>query len=275
MTDRVYFRGSREEARAIARRLKAMLIGKAPDSLGIAKGVFTAIGFAALADIRDDFLTKARGGTGEDGEKWPPLSKEYLAYGRRFGKGEQAALKKRAGLGEQHKYAPGNNKGLLTAVQLKRWNKLFAQYLKRFMVSMPIESAKERAAQVAWSILKKEGAQTKLNIFGSRQVDVLRDTGVLFNSLSPGQISGGGPQSVYRPPSGPGGEDQVFDTIANGVIVGTTVPYAAAHNYGVPGKMPKRQFLPARTPDAWKERWVRASEQALLAGAKLAYEVRA
>jgi len=69
-----------------------MLIGQHPDEQGIARGVFFALGVAALSDIKSDYVRKARGETGEDGTRWPPLSPKYLAYGRRFGKGEQNLL---------------------------------------------------------------------------------------------------------------------------------------------------------------------------------------
>lgn len=270
---RVYFRGNRDQARDVAYRLRSILVGRQADSLGIARGVYTAIGFAALSDIKQDFVTKARGGTGEDGTRWPPLTREYLAYGRRFGQGEQARLKRAAGLGKQHRYAPGNQKGLLTAEQLKRWRKIYAQLLARLLVSLPPGQAKARAAAAAWAKLKAEGAQTKINVFGGRTVEILRDTGILFNSLSPGQIGGIGPGSTYSRPPLPGGEEQIFDVIRNGVIVGTNVPYAASHNFGDPRRgIPQRQFLPQVAPQVWTDRWAEVADQALLEGAKLAYE---
>ncbi|MGH9932599.1 MAG: hypothetical protein ACREA9_25630, partial [Pyrinomonadaceae bacterium] len=80
MSSKIYFRGSREQAKDVVCNLTQILSGKVRDTLGIATGVFLAIGFAALSDIKADFVRKSRGGIGEDGEKWPPLSPEYLAY---------------------------------------------------------------------------------------------------------------------------------------------------------------------------------------------------
>lgn len=247
-----------------------MLVGKSPDTQGIAKGVFIALGFAALSDIKSDFIRKSRGGVGEDGERWQPLTREYLAYGRRFGRGEQAALKKAAGLGKGNRFAPGKNKGLLTADQLKQWNRIFAQSLSRFLLSMPSPEAAARAAAVAWIELKNQGAKTKLQVYGSRKVEILRDTGVLFNSLSPGKISTIGPNATYTKPS----ENQIFDTLKNGVIVGTNVPYAAVHNYGHASrpKMPKRQFIPEEVPEIWWQRWLDLANKALFVGARMMYE---
>lgn len=288
MSSKVYFRGSREQARAIVYQLAAILTGKVRDANNIAKGVFLAIGFAALSDIKADFIRKSRGAVGEDGTKWPPLSPEYLAYQRRFGPGEKAALKKAAGISSGQRFAPGGtlkttvidhvitekfvqNKGLLTKAQLKRWQLIFARSLQRFLVSMPEAAAKKRAAKTAWATLKNEGARTLLEVFGKRQVDILRDTGILLNSLSPGKITS---SNTYDKPNGDGGEHQIFETIANGVIVGTNVPYAASHNHGDPKRgIPKRQFLPDVPPPIWVERWLDVANNALLSAARYAFQI--
>lgn len=270
MASKVYFQGSREDARRIVYQLAGMLTGRVKDSLGIAQGVFLAVGFAALSDIKADFVRKARGGTGEDGVKWPPLSPEYLAYHRRFGPGEKAALKKAAGVGKGQRFGVGGNKGLLTKAQQKRWNEIFATRLARFAMSMSLGEAKQRAAQVAWAVLKSEGAQTMLGVYGHRQVEILRDTGILLNSLSPGRLAA----NHYSKPTADGGEQQIFETMGNGVIVGTNVPYAASHNYGDTKRgIPKRQFLPKEPPAVWLKRWADAASDALLAGARRAFLV--
>lgn len=255
MSNATHFRGSTNDARAIVRDLVASLTGRALSSQ-LAKGVFLAVGFAALSDIKDDFVRKANGETGEDGVQWAPLSPEYLAYQRRFGPGEKSAVKKAAGLGKQHSKGVAGNKGLLTTEQQKRWNQVFASRLARFLLSLPVGEAKARAAQIAWATLKREGAHTMLEVFGSRKVQIQRDTGVLLNSLSPGEISGGPQSVVYTPPSAPGGELQVVEAISNGVVVGTNVPYAAHCQR-------QRPFLPENVPQNWRERWSLAAKQAI------------
>jgi hypothetical protein len=82
MAEVVYFRGNRQQARDLVRAMKGMLTGQSPDTLGIARGVFLSVGFAALGDIRRDFIVKSRGGTGEDGVKWDALKPATIAARR-------------------------------------------------------------------------------------------------------------------------------------------------------------------------------------------------
>lgn len=272
---KVYFRGGRREARELVRRMQGMLVGREADVLGVARGVFLTLGFSALNSIKQDFIAKSRGGAGIDGVKWAPLSKKYLAYQRRFGNSEKASLKKAAGLGKQHRFGvggpAGGNAGLLTKDQQKTWKKIFGSRLARFLVSMPPDEAKARAAKIAWATIKRQGAKTMLEVYGNRQVEILRDTGVLFNSLSPGQLDNPGPNAVYTPPSGDGGDQQIFRTMANGVIVGTTVPYASAHQEGK--KVPARPFLPTgEVPEQWEREWLEAGVKALEVGARMLFE---
>ncbi len=254
------FRGNGNKARAHILSFIGQLTGREPDNAGHAKAVFYAIGFAALSDIQEAFIVKSRGGTGEDGVTWPPLSEAYLAYQRRFAPGEQSALKKAAGLGKGHSYGVGGKGGILTKAQSKRWKKLYGGNLARLAARMEVPDAKGMAAAMAWNTIKAEGARTKLEVFGKRVVAILRDVGILFNSLSPGYFDG----VTYDKPTAEGGEQQVFTALTDGIVIGTNVPYAAAHNYGYPKSgIPKREFLPEVVPQVWLERWAQAGIEAL------------
>jgi phage gpG-like protein len=125
--------------------------------------------------------------------------------------------------------------------------------------------AKAIAAGHAWNVLKAEGAKTKLEVYGNRVVDILRDTGVLFNSISPGYLDG----TEYTPPSGEGGDKQVFRALQDGIVIGTTVIYAAAHNKGK--GVPKRQIFPERIPAVWARRWAGVGIQAIGNGMRQAF----
>jgi hypothetical protein len=264
----VQFRGSRSEVTRLAFQLAAIVSGREPDRQDVGRGFLLALGFAALSDIKAAFVTKARGGTDEMGIKWKKLSPEYLAYGRRFGSGEQARLKRGAGLGRAHQKAPGDKKGLLTASQLKQWRKLYVIHLQRFLLSEPEKAAKSHAAAVAWTVMKRRGARTKIGVFGQRDVEILRDTGVLLNSLSPGILSTGAGAIAYAKPPGDGGSDQIFETEPGAVIVGTNVEYAGRHQA-------TRPFLPDEerpVPDVWWERWTRVANRAWLASVELFFK---
>lgn len=268
MANEIYYRGTKREAKAAIRRIVGMATGRVPDVIGVQRGMALAVGVAALSDIKDDFVKKADGQTGEFGGPWRELSPEYLAYQRRFGKGEKTALKKAAGIGRGNHYAPGGKNGLLSFSELKLWKKIYFQMVQRFLLSYPVAEAKAFAAQVAWAQLKREGAQTKLNVFGHRKVQILRDTGRLLNSLSPGELTGEVMNANYTKPSGEGGANQIMELLTRGVIVGTNVVYASRQNA-------MRPFIPTEgnVPTVWWNRWAIVANQALFAGIRFGLQV--
>lgn len=241
VTVTIHTRLRREEIRRFAAMLPALLAGRLDDQNGIAHGFAMRLAFAFLEKVKLAFIVKSRGGIDEAGISWPKLTKAYLAYGRRFGRGEQAAIKKAAGLGKANRFAPGGDKGLLTAAQLKRWRQVYAQNLAWLSAREGEGEAKGHAAAIAWATLKREGAKTKLDVYGNREVEILRDTGVLFNSLSPGELVTSGPDAHL-----PGKENQIITINPGELIVGTSVAYAAANH--------KRRPLwpePGQIPGSW------------------------
>lgn len=216
----------------------ATLLGRSTAAPQIARGLALRVGVAALSQIQQDFVTKSRGGVGRDGIKWPPLSPKTIAQRR-----TTAAERKAAGVGGKRV------RGLLTPAQDRRWRAIYASSLARLRLTMGEGAARARAAQIAWGVLKSEGAKTKLATFGSRVVDIGRDTSRMFRSLSPG---------VEDRPSG--AEGQVFTVLPARVIVGTNVAYAERFHRGVPNKQPPRPLWPldGRIPDAWAEQILQA-----------------
>lgn len=242
---------------SLVRRLPGIISGRLPDEHGIAAGMKARIGYTILSLIAPNFEELGRGFTGADGTKWRPLSREYLAYGRRFGPGEQKQLKELHGLGRQHSKAPGDKqsgepkKGLLDPQQLKQWRQIYARHLAYFISRMGEQQAKSIAAAIAWNKMKELGAKTKLEVYGTRQVQILVDTGRLRNSLMPGSISDVGLEAHYRKPSGKGGSDQEFNIDEAGrIIVGTNVEYAVYHHKA---KNPRRRrrLWPEYFPAHW------------------------
>ena len=224
------------------RSLSSILRGTG-DTLGIGQGFKSAIGFAALSDIKDAYITKARGGTDEMGIKWAPLKPATIAN-RRIGqpRGEAATA-----IRERQK------------IQKRETRKALA----RFRLRLPEGEARRRAAIVGGIKATQITGKTKVETLGGRSVEILRDTGVLLNSLSPGELSA----SRYTKPSDEGGSEQIFD-VSGDIVVGTNVVYAGPHQHGTQ-HIPARPFLPDEdhpVPQSWWDRWLAAGVQALAAG---------
>jgi len=221
----------------------AAVIGTGPDNNGIGARIRTRGGIRLLSLIQQNFVKLADGQPGVDGTRWPDLSPKTKAYSRRFGPGEQAELKRQAGVNSrrQNRGVAGKG-GLLTAAEQKKWNAIFATTKARLINrGVPAGEAAATAGKTAWSILKSEGARTKLDVFGRRKVQILRDTGVLFNSFTPGI------ESLALPS---GARDQLFDISRGTISVGTQVPYAIYH-HGRHGEG-KRPLWPRRMPIDWQ-----------------------
>lgn len=250
---------------ALVRRLPAILSGRFPDVDGIAHGFRTRIGYAVLSLIGPNFDVLGRGEPGADGTIWPPLSKEYLAYGRRFGEGEQSSLARQAGLNpRKHRHGPGDKKGLLTPEQLKLWRKTYADRLAWYMMREPDDQAKSHAAAIAWIVVKQAGAKTKLEVYGNRKVQVLVDTGYLRGSLIPGTLTEKDVDADYLPPVGKGGLEQVFQVDQPyQVIVGTNVEYAKYHHYAK-SKNRYRPLWPLDFPQEWWDSILRVAITGLM-----------
>lgn len=219
-----YVRASRrDEVEALIRSLPAVLAGRAPDPHGIGRGFRLRMAFAFFSVVKEEFIVKSRGGTDAAGIKWRPLSREYLAYQRPMGRnGSGSRQPPRAG-----GLAPGGHDGFMSQKQLKAWRACYAHVLNALVLKgVPVDEAKGRAAATAWARAKKSGVRTKLDVFGSRDVEILRDRGILFNSLSPGVVLDNGPAADYSPPTGDGGQNQVVRDDGSSLLVGTNVDYA-------------------------------------------------
>lgn len=207
----------------VSRAILNNAIGRIPQEAqaggDTAAAMMTRCGLVVLERIKRAFVIKARGGTDEAGERWVPLSPKTIAYSRR---GRTGSEKKRGNRPSQ----------ALNRKQQDRWWDLYRQGLAMF------NGNKGSAAKRAWGIVKREGAVTLLDKYGHRQVEILRDTGLLLNSLSPGY-------SI----------DQVFHVARGEVIIGTKRKGAAAHHTGVPGRLPQRRLWPE--PRKWPPAWWR------------------
>lgn len=190
-----------------------------PKAEKLAKLIQLRIGIQLLSEIQQAFIEKSRGGTGSDGIRWQPLKRETIAQ-RRVGKG---FLKSQGITGKRVR-------GLLTPAEDKLWRSIYARVYARNAVTMGHAAAAAKAGSIAWFELKKRGAKTKLDVLGSRKVEILRDTSELFRSLSPLD------PLRTRPPG------QILERDKASVTVGTNVkPW---HHRGIPGRLPSRPLWP-------------------------------
>jgi hypothetical protein len=220
--DTLHYRGTRRDVRRLMARAARMLTGREADPGGIARGIQLRIGTTALSLIQQAFLVKSRGGTGSDGIRWKPLQRATIAQRR-----TTAAERKELGIGGKRV------RGLLTPAEDKEWRGIFASVVARLR-AQGVGGAEAIAARIAWARLKAKGAKTKLDVLGGRTVDIGRDTGRLFRSLTPGVAE--------RPGAAP---EQVFRVEPGAVVVGSNVPYAR-------GFHKERPLWPGNgLPDAW------------------------
>lgn len=229
----------RAELEAFLDRLPAILAGEEADHFGIAHGFRMRVATAFFSLIKEAFIVKSRGGTDAAGIKWPPLSAKYLAYQRpHVGRSPPKAGGK----------APGGKDGFMSDAELKRWRADYSRFLAHLAAQVDdvfsLSNAKSFAAALAWKRAKERGVRTKLEVFGKRPVEILRDRGILFNSLSPGVLVEAGTDANYSAPS-----DQIVEDAPGLLYVGTSVSYAGYHQNG------KRKLWPdnGELPELWVE----------------------
>jgi hypothetical protein len=233
----IYVRATRQQLKSELRRLVSILSGGQPDEGGIAHGFAMRLAYALLSKVKLAYIVKARGGTDECGISWPPLTKRYLAY-QRGPKSDRTA----GGL------SPGGKDGFMSPGELAQWKRDYAGALTWMAADEGLsEETKRRAAAWAWSRAKARGVRTKLDVFGSREHEILRDRDILLNSLSPGALTEAGADAHYIGPDG-----QIVEHNPGEVIVGSSVAYAGYHQHAKSEKR-RRQIVPepSQIPSSW------------------------
>lgn len=220
------------------------MAGREPDFQGLARGVQLRIALKLLSKIQQAFIKKSRGEVSDDGITWPPLLRSTVANRR------PAPRKK---FGERPR-------GLLTNKQDAAWRKKYCQMLAMLRAkNVSEDNARKLAAQMAWRfVIDKLGAQTKLDKYGDRKVDIGRDTGRMLRSLTPG---------VESTDSFVGPSEQIVEVPPGAVIVGSNVPYFVPFHK-------KRPVWPEQLPEAWWKAITDAANRGLLQAAKKVLEAR-
>lgn len=232
MADQViHVRGTVADVLAVMGTIPQIAAGQG--DLPLARALLIRMGIAALYRISRAFIVKAAGGTDETGLKWKPLSPSTIAYHRRQLPKPGAKNPIPKGRGRAAK-APSY---ALTPKQRENWWRYYRSYLGRY-------NDKAHAARAAWVRVKAEGGTTLMARYGSQPVQILRDTGLLLTSLTPGTYAGGA--------SPPKVKKQVFDLARGTVIIGTNREWAWTHHKGT-ARIPRRELWP--DPSRWPESW--------------------
>lgn len=220
-TETIYVRATRQQMRDAIRKLPSVFAGKSPAAQDISYGLALRMGVTVMSFIRTAFITKARGGTDEAGEKWQKLAPSTIA--RRLNKAKKTGRDRRR----------------------------------------IIKQAEQRVRDARTEAEKNNARlQTKKirEVFGNPEaVEILRDDGTMYNSISPG-VSG---------ELMPGGELRIRPGEA---LAGTNVPYAIFHHSDEPRKMksdgtpklPQRRLWPK--PEKWPVSWWAQVRQSSVTG---------
>lgn len=218
--------------------MPGILSGRIPDGRGgeLARGFALRLAVTAMANVKQAFIVKARGGTDEAGDKWKPLAPSTIANRMRKGK---------AGVVNRRRVKAGQ------AVRRAQRDVRHAQTFRKTLVSeIRLNAAQERLEKA-----RRQYAESASNI------EILKDTGRMFNSFSP---SSGGLLNT----------DGSLDVRPGVALFGTNVQYAKFHHYGgsKPGRPPQRRLWPepSHWPQAW---WDDLREAAQTAARKVSQEL--
>jgi hypothetical protein len=230
---------SRRRVLTIIRKAIDAVTGQGPQSAPV-RALQVRVGLTVLNKIREAFIQKAQGGADDSGLTWPPLSPFTIAYKRRhreIGRRGQVTNRWLPRSSQRASYAPSY---ALTPQQRDQWWRLYYNGLHKGM-------GRSHSAAAAWLIVKADGARTLMDLYGNAQVEILRDTGALLRSLTPGGVPDGEATSPPRT------RLQIFRLERGQIVLGTERPWAETHHQGVPGRIPQRRLWPE--PSAWPAAW--------------------
>jgi hypothetical protein len=195
----------------IIKSIPNVISGKEKDPHGLHNRFWGAVALSMFKSMSKAFDTKSQGQQDDLGQTWHDISEQTKAYSRPAHVGD-LPRKMRRGMSNP------NTMGLLNPGEYKIWKGIWAGVFNSKKADLGDAEAKIEAGKVAWGKLKAMGAQTKINILGSRDLLILRDTDKLFRSFLPGNLS----KKSYRKYN----RDQIYEVRKGEIKVGTKVEYA-------------------------------------------------
>jgi hypothetical protein len=220
-TKTIRIRGSRAE---VKRRLKQALRDPKMKQLLMAH-----VAHHLVTKIHRAYVVKSEGRTDELGNRWTNLKRSTIAS-RPITAGDRKGIPR------------NRTHGLLSPQQDKQWRAIFRNRLIYLMAhGVPPETAKIKAAQAAWAIMKSKGAVTRLQKLGGRKVPIMIDSGRLERSLRPGRLT----RWSYAPYN----RDQQVEASPTEIRIRSLVPYAEHASK-------KRPIIPSARKMAAHQRWV-------------------
>lgn len=230
MNNVIYVRASRQQVLSALHGLSSVASGHSPQFQTEATGFALRLGTTAMSFLREAYIVKARGGTDAAGLKWEPLAPSTIE--KRLRKGTTKGLRNR----------------------LDKARKRLAEFRSKYKPGMtPVAKGRHVRAKQKFNELAQKYAAAGENL------EILRDSGRLYLSLSPGLDQSLQPDGILR-------------THPGEVICGTNVSYAKYHHSDAPRKMnrmgkpklPRRPLWP--DPSAWPSSWWRQIQNAGLTG---------
>lgn len=265
---RVVCKSSPENVLQFLRSIPDIMVGRQEDAFNLRHGMKMRVAWTFFSLVVPDFVEKGRGGTGADGDRWPDLSDNYKAYGKRF-KGVGFSV---AGLSPSGR-PKGGKKGL-NQKDASRFELIRNRNLARLAGKFPVGEARSRADNIAWQDWRNQTNNTKIAagkaLIVGTHYQILKDEGTLLLSIQPAEIvEGGGPGAEYTPNT----EDQIVEEELNGLILGSRLVYANAHHEGSKN-LPQRRLWPDEIPDDWMRQILDAVTSGIVRIAELARDGR-
>lgn len=254
----VYVRASKRDVVMDAVRQLPKVLASSSDPL--AHGFRNGLGVAFLQKNSDNFIANSRGGSGADVDlRWPPLAPSTIAARRiETRKSSNPEIEKLRAPARQAKAA------YREALKQRKLRGKFESKLYRRHVKTLIEQGMSPAhAQVlSKTHAHREAmfrfgdlAKRKVEVFAGVPVEILRDTGVGLNLLSPAHFSETTGDYTKKPPEhNPETSDTIeaiFENEPGQVMVGVR-GYISRHHHGG-RRLPKRSLWP--DPMDWPDEW--------------------